>query len=234
VKKADVNYLEGYTGQQNDFWVCETDAADEPDGQANKIYMLNDLPNDFLHTHQKTLNNGQSRICIPHAKANRTTFKVDVPKGAPPPMYLGERHDDELGAITSPGSPGHHRQLMRTSGTHTVLAVIISSSKTGERDNATNATILAGNLFGTGPLAQNTNVISQYHACSNGQLTLKPYTSKYVSDGIISVTIPVAIKGSQTLTTIQNAAIKATLSALQVSDIRAAATHVLFCLPQGT
>ncbi len=229
VGKADVQYFQGYAAPQSDYWVCETDAADEPDGKANQIYMLEDLPKGFLANHAGLLETGRSRICIPNAVANRSSYKVEIPKGAAPPKYLGERHDPKP---ENAGLPGH-RQLMTATGTHTVLVVMVSSSKTGETDPNTNATIVAGNFFGTGPMAQNVSVASQYQACSNGKLQMVPYTSKYVSNGILAVQVPIAIAGTPTLTTIQNAVLAATLTALNATDIRSTANHVLFCLPQG-
>lgn len=222
VGKAEVQFAEGNNANVSDVWICETEAADEPDGKANVLYTLEGLPQSFLDTHQPLMEQGKSRICIPNGQAERSHFKVKVPDGAMP-KYLGERVDKWHGHR-------NRRQLMTTKGAHTIMAVMVSSSLTGESDPKTTPITLSANLFGSGP---NATVASQYAACSNNNLQMSPYTSSYVANGIMAVNISIPINGSLALDVVNNAtdAIKA---ALNISDIRYdAATHILVCLPQG-
>ncbi len=203
--------------------MCETAAADEPDGAANQFYLLEGLPTDFVEKHKVLLHSGKSRICIPNGKANRQERKIDFSTDVAP-KFLGGREDNYPG----------QRQLMSTFGTHSVLAVVVSSSVTGEHDPNVNATILAGNLFGEGPLAQSGSVAAQYRLCSNGNLRIIPFSGRNVQNGVLHVKIPMAIAGSPILTKIQSAVISATQIALNVKNLQFQARHILFCLPQGT
>ncbi len=221
VAAADVQFKQGYLADRDEYLLCETDAADEPDGAANQFYSLDDLPADFVEKHKDLLHSGTSRICIPKGKTNRQARKIDFATDVVP-TFLSERKDNK-----------GQRQLLSPFGTHSVLAVVVSSSTTGEHDPNVNATILAGNLFGEGPLAQSANVASQYRKCSNGNLRIIPYSGTNVQNGVLYVKIPMAIAGSQVIPQVQNAVINATQTALKVKNLKSQARHILFCLPQG-
>jgi hypothetical protein len=223
VGKLDVQFKQNHPGKRSDFFVCETKAADDPTKTANQVYLLEDLPLEFLKQYKDRLENGKSRICIPQGKPNRTTNKVDF-SSITTPKYLGEQ------AIQK---HGHHRHLMNSpNGSHTVLAVVVSSTA-GEVDPIATPTAVAGNIFGVGSMAQTVNVASQYKACSNGKLQIYAATGRNVVNGVLSVTISTKIAGSDVLG-LQNTLVTAVNNALGFTDIRYAATHVLFCLPNGT
>jgi hypothetical protein len=223
VGKLDVQFQEKHPGKRGDFYMCEMDVTEEPSRKANQMYFLDNLPLDFLKNHKDHLDNGDARICIPNGRANQTSQKIEFSSSALP-KYLGRREH---------ANQEHHRQLMNSpTGTHTVLAVVISSTE-GETDPIANTTAVAGNLFGVGPMAQTVNVASQYSSCSSGKLQMVAATGNNVVNGVLAVKISTTIAGSNALV-LQNALVTATNAALGITDIRKAATHVLFCLPNGT
>jgi hypothetical protein len=220
--RVDVQYRETLHGTIDNYFVCEVDAADEPEKRSNQMYLLENLPQGFLEQHKNRLESGNARICLPDGKANKTSTKVEF-SSSKSPTYIGERQHFK---------PSMRRQLMNSpSGTHTVLAVVVSSTA-GESDKVATPTAVAGNLFGVGTMAQTNSVASQYKACSNGKLNMVAATGRSVVNGVLALTISSTIAGSNTLT-LQNNLITTTNAALGISSIQLAATHVLFCLPDG-
>jgi hypothetical protein len=66
--------------------------------------------------------------------------------------------------------------------------------------------------------------------CSNGKMWLAPASGNNAMNGVLNLKISAKIAGSDALA-IQNILVTATNVALGTTDIRKAANHVLFCLP---
>lgn len=66
IAMADVQYLDdgnaSNTAESGEFLSCMTESNGEPDGLANQVYRLDDLPRSFMERYKKELSKGTARI----------------------------------------------------------------------------------------------------------------------------------------------------------------------------
>jgi hypothetical protein len=206
-----------------------TTSDSEPDGLANQVYRLDDLPQAFLKKYHKELSRGTARICIPQAIANRTSYKVDMQENVAPILL-----DETIRWGDRRRLRQHQQRQLTTSpvGKHTVLVVLVSTTY-GETPGLT-ATQLEGSIFGIGPTPQSNTMVTQYSNCSHGLLKMLPATGNNVVNGILNLQLNSRVAGGDLEGAFQTTLYSATAAKLGVSAISQAATHIMYCLPPGT
>ncbi len=226
MQRAEVNFKPGYLAPTSDFFFCETNASQEPDQKTNQLYQLDVslLPTGFVDQHHSTLESGVSQICIPQAKANRTSRKIERPPHVTTaPKYLGE---------VDTQTPSTRRDLTSATGDHSVLVVIVTSTA-GESDPTLNTTVVQGNVFGIGPSANPYNLVTHYGECSHYSINFVPASGNNVEYGVLTLLYNGTIAGSKILGSLQSDLLDATKATLGISNIQEAADHVMFCVPNG-
>jgi hypothetical protein len=194
-----------------------TENSQEPDGLSNQFYMLDQLPTSFIRRYKKQLYSGNARICIHQGHANRHNHQVVIPNSSAIQLL--------------PANPDRSRRLYPSTGQNSVLVVRVTTTA-GEDPGVSNG-LLQGTIFGIGSSAQNATLISQYAACSQGKLTLFPFTGNNVVNGVLNVQYQGNISGNPVTGSIQSALNTLVLQGLGVSSLSQAADHLLFCLPDG-
>ena len=220
VAVADVQYGFNTTGSVSDFLACITESSQEPDGLSDQVYNLDELPKWFVRRYENQLYSGYARICIHRGRANRHSHQIVVPNSTAV----------QLLSVSSRGI-STRRRLYPTTGQNTVLVVRVTS--TAGEDPGLSDSLLQGAIFGTGSGAQSVSFVSQYAACSQGKLTMVPYTQTNVVNGIFDIQYSGRISGQNITGTLQTALNNLVIKSLGVKYLSQSADHILYCLPTG-
>ena len=200
---------------------CLTDESQEGDGESEMSYSLN-IPDRFLTMKNKAkLDTGTSTICIIGGSAVRTEF------GKPDFVVIPDQ--GVIRFIKSLDSSSWRRGLVQT-GTRTVLVVCVTAPSSTQ---SSSAAVLASTTFGVG--GQTYSMAGQYSSCSAGKLNFVAASGygNITQNGVMDLSLPSSIV-NKSIFDLENSMTTAVKDALAVSDLYAAFSNVIFCMPNGT
>lgn len=132
------------------------------------------------------------------------------------------------GATLTTHRSSRDRRAHDTTGTQDVLVVRLKDA--ANRQSASTKAALSDAVFGTAGDVH--NIKSQYHACSYGALTIQPLTAPGVVNGVVDVSIDLAVQGLHVGSSQLVNEIRAKLGALP-NGILETAERVMVCMPPG-
>lgn len=189
------------------------------------MYLLDDLPRDFVEKYAEQLHDRSTRLCIPKGHANPLTGRVHFDLNAESPRILHS----------------NRRELVVTAtGSRSVLVVRVSST-VGENPGLS-VPQLQGAIFGSGTLSQNysNTLVSQYSTCSQGTLQLTPKTGPTVVGGVLDFVFTGNITGGDITPSpagaLYTSLVNGVLAVFGIaagSSLKSVANHVMFCVPHG-
>ena len=205
------------SGQGARVYRCLTRETQEGDGASEMSYTLN-LPEAFINANKAKLDIGVSNICILGGSAIRNELTkpdfVVIPPSA---------------SITFVESSARHVRRLAQTGTRTTLIVRVTSPTESVSDTAP---ILADAAFGTG--GQQYSMSAQFNSCSAGKLNFVPASGfGLITNGVMELLLTGGVVGVN-IFDLENPMTDAVKTLLGISDLYAAFSNVIFCVPFGT